>query len=381
MIMDFKLSKEQRDIVKAARKFARGELEERALEFDRTESFDLDLWRKACDMGFVGVYIDEAYGGAGMGYLEHALITEEFWAVDAGMGIAILASGFGAELLLLHASESQKQAILPDIVSGEAYLCTGITEPDAGSDTAGAGTRAVRDGDHWVINGNKMFITNGTIARHILVYCVTDPDAPRHNRFSFILVPMDSEGVSAKKIKGKMGIRASDTAEINLRNVRVHRDNLIGSQGRGFYQLMDFLNHSRVQVCAQAVGLARAALEESVKYAKQRRLFGQSLADFQATQLKIADMATWVRAARNLTWEAACGLDEGKPDHALVAMAKWFSADVAVKCADHALQIHGGYGYIDEYKVNRIYRDAKILDIYEGTKEVEKTIVAKSCLQ
>jgi len=379
--MDFKLSKEQRDIVKAARKFAQGELAERAVEFDRTETFDLDLWRKACDMGFVGVYIDEAYGGAGMGYLEHALITEEFWAVDPGMGLAIIASGFGAELLLLHASESQKQAILPDIVSGRAYLCTGITEPDAGSDTAGATTRAVKEGDQWVINGNKMFITNGTVARHILVYCVTDPDASRHDRFSFILVPTDNEGFTAKKITGKMGIRASDTAEITLRNVRVPLENLIGNQGRGFYQLMDFLNHSRVQVCAQAVGLARAALEESVRYAKQRRLFGQSLADFQATQLKIADMATWVRAARNLTWEAACCLDEGKPDHALVAMAKWFSADVAVKCADHALQIHGGYGYIDEYKVNRLYRDAKILDIYEGAREVEKTIIAKTYLQ
>jgi len=378
--MDFYLSKEQKDIVKAARKFAKGEFEDRAHEFDRNETFDRAILQKACDNGFVGVYIDEEYGGAGMGFMEAALIAEEFWAVDPGIAQAILGAAFGAELLMLYGNDAQKQALLPDLVAGESIIGTAITEPNAGSDAAAVTTKAVKEGDTWVISGNKMFITNGTVADNMLIYCVTDSDAPRHERFSFIVVPTDSEGYSAKKIVGKMGIRASDTAEVTLHNVRVPRENLIGVQGKGFYELMNFFNHTRVVIAAQGVGLARAALEETVKYAKSRCLFGQCLADFQATQFKIAEMATLVRAARNLTYEAAAGLDAGKIDHSLVAMAKWYAADVAIKCADHALQIHGGYGYIDEYKVNRLYRDAKILDIYEGTKEVEKMIVAKACL-
>jgi len=379
--MDFKLSSEQKDIVKAARKFAQGEFtEDLAHEFDRNETFDRSLLQKACDNGFVGVYIDEAYGGGGMGFLDAALIVEEFWAVDPGISQAVLGATFGAELLLLYGSEAQKQALLPGLVTGEQIIATAITEPNAGSDTAAATTKAVKDGDEWVISGNKMFITNGTVANNMLIYCVTDPDASRHERFSWIVVPTDAEGFTAKKIPGKMGIRASDTAEIAMSNVRVPLENLIGARGKGFYELMMFLNHTRVVVAAQAVGLARAALEESVKHAKSRCMFGHCLADFQATQFKIAEMATLIRAARNLTYEAAVSLDSGKIDPSLVAMAKWYAADVAVKCADHALQIHGGYGYIDEYKVNRLYRDAKILDIYEGTKEVEKLIVAKGCL-
>jgi alkylation response protein AidB-like acyl-CoA dehydrogenase len=379
--MDFKLTREQQDIVKAARKFAQGEFtEDLAHEFDRNETFDRTLLQKACENGFVGVYIDEAYGGAGMDFLDAVLIVEEFWAVDPGIAQTVLCATFGAELLLLYGSEDQKQALLPGLVTGEEIIATAITEPNAGSDTAAATTRAVKEGDEWVISGSKMFITNGTVADNMLVFCVTDPDAPRHERFSFIVVPTNAEGFTAKKISGKMGIRASDTAEVTLQNVRVPLENLVGVRGKGFYELMNFLNHTRVIVAAHGVGLARGALEEAVKYAKARNLFGQSLAQFQATQFKIAEMATLVRAARNLTYEAAAGLDSGKVDPSLVAMAKWYAADTAVKCADHALQIHGGYGYIDEYKVNRLYRDAKILELYEGTTEVEKLIVAKSCL-
>jgi len=379
--MDFKLSKEHRDIIKAARKFAEGEFPDRALEFDRGETFDLDLWRKACEFGFVGVFIDEKYGGAGMGFFEHSLITEEFWTVDPGIGQAILASTFGAELIQFHGSEAMKQAVLPDLVSGNAIIGTAITEPNAGSDPTGATTRAVKEGDEWVINGNKMFTTNGTIAKHIAVFCLTDPEAEsRHRRHSFILVPTDTEGFTADKIHGKMGIRASDTAEIALRNVRVPLENLVGKENRGFYQLMDFFNHTRIHVCAQGVGLARGALEESIRYAKERRQFGKPLAAFQSVQFTIAEMATKVRAARNLYYEAAWKADRGKPDHALVAMGKWFAAEAAIWCANEALQLHGGYGYIDEFKVNRLYRAAKILDIYEGSREMEKITIARSLL-
>jgi len=380
--MDFNLTKEQQDIVKAARKFALGEFPGRAVEFDRKEKFDYAIWKKACDLGFVGIFIDEKYGGAGYGFFEHCLLNEEFWAVDPGIGSAILATTFGSELLQMVGTEEQKQLLLPLLVSGEAIMGTAITEPDAGCDVTGAVTTAVKTGDAWVINGSKMFATNGTVANFMLIFCRTEPENESpHRRHSFILVPTDTTGFKAVKIKGKLGIRASDTAELVLKDVRVPPESLVGEQGQGFYHLMEFFNRTRLHVCAQAVGLARGALEEAVRHVKGRCQFGQPLAAFQVTQFKLAEMATRIRAARNLYYEAAWLADQGKPDHALVAMAKWFSGKVAVDCADEALQLHGGYGYIDEYKVQRLYRDAKILEIYEGTKEIEKTIVARSILK
>ena len=375
------MTQEQHDIVKAAREFARKEFRDVALEFDRTETFDLNLWRKACELGFVGVFIDEKYGGAGYGFLEHCLITEEFWAEDPGIGQAILSTTFGSELLQVFGTEEQKQAVLPRLVSGEAILATAITEPDAGSDVTGAATTAVREGDHWVINGSKMFITNGDLAQYLLVFVLTDQEHPsRHERHSFILVPTDQPGYQASKIHGKLGIRASDTAELAFCEARAPLANLVGKQGEGFHQLMAFFNRTRLHICAQAVGLARGALEESIRYTKKRHQYGVPLASFQVNQFKLAEMATRIRAARNLYYEAAWLVDQGKVDHGLIAMAKWFSGEMAVRCADEALQMHGGYGYIDEYKVQRLYRDAKILEIYEGTKEAEKMIVARSLL-
>ena len=380
--MDFSLTREQKDIVKAARKFARGEFPDRAQEFDREETFDLSIWRKACELGFVGVFIEEKYGGAGYGFFEHCLINEEFWAVEPGIGFAILATTFGAELLSLYASEAQKEQVLPRLVEGEAIMGTAITEPNAGSDVTMAETTAVRDGDHWVLNGTKMFATNGSIAHFMLVFCKTDPEHPsRHKRHSFFIVPTDAPGYKANKLHGKMGIRASDTAELVFSDLRIPLENLVGTEGNGFAELMAFFNHTRLHICAQAVGLARAALEEAVRHIKGRVQFGKPLADFQATQFKIAEMATRIRASRNLYYEAAWLADQGRIDHGLVAMAKWYSAQTAVTCADEALQMHGGYGYIDEYKVQRLYRDAKILEIYEGTKEIEKTIIARSVLK
>jgi alkylation response protein AidB-like acyl-CoA dehydrogenase len=215
-----------------------------------------------------------------------------------------------------------------------------------------------------------------------MVFCQTDPDNPnRHQRYSFIVVPTGTPGYTAAKIRGKLGIRASDTAEISLKDVRVPAENLVGAAGEGFYELMAFFNHTRLHVCAQGVGLAKGALAEAVRHVRGRKQFGVPVASFQATQFKIAEMATRIRAGRNLYYEAAWLADRGKLDHALVAMAKWYTARVAVDCADEALQMHGGYGYIDEYKVQRLYRDAKILEIYEGTKEIEKTIIAKEILK
>ena len=379
--MDFSLSKEQQDIVKAARKFALGEFPDKALAFDREETFDWRIWKKAADLGFLAVFIDEAYGGAGLGFFEHCLINEEFWAVEPGIAMAVMSTTFGSEIIQVAASEAMKQDLLPKLAAGEAKMGTAITEPDAGCDVTQAVTTAVKDGDHWVINGTKMFATNGTVADFLMVFCQTDPGNPnRHKRFSFLIVPTDTPGYSAVKIHGKMGIRASDTAEVSLKDVRVPVDSLMGTEGNGFYELMGFFNRTRLHICAQAVGLARAALGEAIRHVKARHQFGVPLSSFQATRFKIAEMATRIRAARNLYYEAAWSADQGRLDHAGIAMAKWFSAKVAVDCADEALQMHGGYGYIDEYKVQRLYRDAKILEIYEGTKEIEKTIIAKELL-
>jgi alkylation response protein AidB-like acyl-CoA dehydrogenase len=245
-----------------------------------------------------------------------------------------------------------------------------------------AATTAVLDQGEWVIDGSKVFTTNGTLAKHVLVYCLTDPDEPdRHGRHSFILVDSAGEGYSATKIRGKMGIRASDTAELAFRGVRAPADSLVGERGRGFHQLMEFFDRTRLHICAQGVGLARACLEDSIRHVKGRVQFGQPLAAMQATQLKLAEMATRIHAARSLCHEAAWKVDRGKVDPALVAMAKWFCARTAVEAADEAVQMHGGYGYIDEYRVQRLYRDAKVLEIYEGTKEIEKTIIARALLR
>jgi acyl-CoA dehydrogenase len=281
----------------------------------------------------------------------------------------------------LFGSEDLKQLVLPQLVSGQAIMATAITEPDAGCDVTGAATTAVKEGNEWVINGSKMFATNGNLAKYVLVFCLTDPENPsRHARHSFILIPTDTPGYESTKIYGKLGIRASDTAELSFNNLRVPAENLVGREGEGFHELMAFFNRTRLHICAQAVGLARAALDESVRHTKQRRQFGATLASFQVTQFKIAEMATRIRAARNLYYEAAWSVDHGKIDHSLIAMAKWFSGEMAVRCADEALQMHGGYGFIDEYKVQRLYRDAKILELYEGTKEMEKTIVSRAVL-
>jgi alkylation response protein AidB-like acyl-CoA dehydrogenase len=380
--MDFSLTKEQQDIIKAAREFALGEFSDRAQEFDRQETFDFEIWKKACDLGFVGMYIKEAYGGSAMGLLSCCLVMEEFWAVDAGIGSAVLSTIFGADIIDLFGTEEQKQKHLPRLAAGELIMGTAITEPDAGSDTASASTMAVRDGDEYVINGSKMFITNGSVADFVLVFCQTDPEnRDRHRRHSWIIVEKDRKGFEASKLRGKLGIRASDTAELSFSNVRVPASNVVGKEGMGFRELMTFFDLSRIVVAAQGVGIARAALEESVMHIKKRQQFGMPLAGFQVNQFKVAEMATWIKAARNLYYEAAWKADIGKLDPELVAMAKWFAGRTAVKCADEALQMHGGYGYIDEYKVQRIYRDAKIVEIYEGTKEIEKLIIARSLLR
>ncbi len=370
------LNEEQQDIRKAAREFAEGEFRERAKEFDEKEEFDLLLWKKACENGFVGTFIKEEYGGAGLGFFEHALITEEFWRVDPGCGQSILSCTFGSEMVQAYGTESQKAKYLGPLVQGEAIIGFGITEPDAGSDVISAVTRAERRGDSYVLNGTKMFTTNGCIADYLLVFCLTQPEEKDpHRRHSVILVETDRKGFDATKITGKMGIRANNTAEVRIDNVGVPVANLIGEEGRGFRQLMDFFNRTRLHVSAQGVGVAQGALELALAHAKNRRMFQKSLADFQVTQFRLAEMATRIEAARGLYWRAAYLLDHGRPDPALISMAKWYGGETGVYVTNEALQLHGGYGYIADYDIQRFYRDAKIVEIYEGSKEVEKLII------
>lgn len=372
----------QKDLKRAAREFAEGEFRERARYFDEVEDFDLSLHKKACEYGFVGTFIKEEYGGHGLGFLEHSLITEEFWRVDPGCGQAILSTTFGAEMIQEYGTEEQKKTYLPPLVRGEAIMGFAITEPDAGSDVASVKTRAEKKKDSYVLNGSKMFITNGSIANFILVFCITEPEEKDpHRRFSVILVETSRKGYEAQKIRGKLGIRASNTAEIKLTDVEVPKKNLIGKEGYGFYQLMDFFNRTRLHVAAQGVGVAQGALEMAINHAKRRKAFGRTLAELQGVQFKLAEMATKIEAARSLYMRAAYLLDHGKIDPMLISMAKWYGGEVGVYVTNEALQLHGGYGYIADYDVQRFYRDAKIVEIYEGSKEVEKAIIARELLK
>jgi acyl-CoA dehydrogenase len=379
--MDFQLTKEQKDIRQAARDFAEKEISQIAQEYDQKEEFPKDLWKKACDLGFVGVYIDEAYQGPGLGYLEAALIMEEFWRVDPGCGCVLL-TAFGTELIQNYGTEEQKRKFIPPVPQGAAIMGAAITEPDAGSDIFGVTTSALRKDDGYIINGTKMFITNGSIADYLAVYCLTNPESEsRYERYSFFLVEKDRAGFQANKLKGKLGIRASDTAEIVLTNVRVPKENLLGGEeGKGFAQVMDLFNINRVIAASQGVGVAQGALDQAIAHVKKRRAFGQPIGKFQAIQFKLAEMATMIEASRLLTYQAAWLIDHGRKDPRLIAMAKWLAAETGVRVTDDALQLHGGYGYINEYPIERFYRDAKIVEIYEATKEIEKMTIAHQLL-
>jgi alkylation response protein AidB-like acyl-CoA dehydrogenase len=379
--MDFELSNRQKQIRLAARELAEGEFKNIALDCDTKGECPRELVKRAAELGFIGLFIKKEYGGLSLGFLEHAIVLEEFWRVDPGLGQVMSSVTFGAEELLFFGSEEQKKKYLPPLVKGDWIMGFSITEPEAGSDTASATTHAEKVGDEYVINGNKVMIGNGTIANFLLVFCLTNPEAQsKSKRHSIIIVETDRKGYKADKIHGKMGIRASDTANIFFNNVRVPRENLLGTEGTGFLQLMKFFDHSRAYVAAHGVGLAQGALEQAINYVKKRKQFGQTIGSFQITQFKIAEMATMVETARCLVHKACSNLDRGIIDTNLVAMAKWWSCNVAVRIVDEALQLHGGYGYINDYDIERFYRAAKVLEIYEGTKEIEKIVIGRNIL-
>jgi len=378
--MDFELNMEQKEIVKAAREFAEGEFDPQlAMELEKTHQFPFDIHRKACQLGFIGIHFPEEYGGQGYGIFENALIVEEFCRKDSGLGSALILSDFSSEVVMRFGSDEQKKTYLPKVASGDYISGGGYTEPDHGSDITFMNTTAVREGDEYVVNGSKTFITNGGIAYFLVVLCQTDENAsPPYRGQSTFIVPTNTEGFEAVEIEDKMGLKMTSTAEIYLNNVRIPAGSLIGKEGRGFYQVLEFFDESRVEIAAQALGIAQGALDRTVAYIKERTQFGKKIAAFQVSQHKIADMATRVELARLIVYKSAWNYDQGRIDPKLTSMAKMTAARTAVEVADEAIQMHGGYGYIMEHEVERFYRDAKITEIYEGTREIQKNTIASS---
>jgi alkylation response protein AidB-like acyl-CoA dehydrogenase len=380
--MDFELTKSQKEIQKAAREFARGEFDkELALELDRKHEFPTQIWKKACDLGFVGVHFPEEYSGQNLGVLENIIIADEFCARDSTIGAAIILSGFASECVLRFGSDELKQKFLPAVAEGQMLSGGAFTEPGHGSDITSMETTAVRDGDEWVINGTKTFITNGGLAGFYSVMCQTDSECqPSYRGISLILVEAERKGLTATDVGDKMGIHMMATAELNFKDVRVPASNIIGEEGKGFYQVLEFFDESRILVAAQALGTAQGAYDRALAYVKEREQFGRKIAQFQVTQHKLADMATKIELARLLTYKAAWNFDQGRIDPKLTSMAKMYAARTAVEVADEAIQLLGGYGYMTEYEVERFYRDAKITEIYEGTKEIQKNTIAGAIL-
>lgn len=380
--MDFELTQEQRDIQKAAREFIQGEYDkEKILEWEKNHTFPKEVWKKACKLGFIGIHFPEEFGGQGYGITENILVVEEFCRKDSGVGIAVTLADFSSEVILRFGTSEQKKKYLIPVARGECISGGAYTEPNHGSDITLMGTTAVKQGDSFVINGTKTFITNGMLADFFVVLCQTDPNAkPSYRGQCTILVEKGTKGLDATEITPKMGIRLTSTAELSFSDVRVPQTNLIGEENKGFYQVLEFFDESRIEIAAQGLGIAQGAFDRALDYAKQREQFGRKIIDFQITQHKLADMATKIETARLLTYKAAWNYDQGRIDPKLTSMAKMFSGRVAVEVADEAIQIFGGYGYITEYEVERFYRDAKITEIYEGTKEIQKNTIASALI-
>jgi acyl-CoA dehydrogenase len=379
--MDLTLTEEQKQIVETAQKFARSEFPPIARECDQEEKYPMEIYKKAGELGFMGIFIPLQYSGLGLGIFEHALVMEEFWRVDPGIGNILLAV-FGAEILIQQGTGEQKKKFLPLIARGKAITGCAITEPDAGSDIFSQKTQATKTSRGYVINGSKQFISNGSIADFLLVMCLTNPEAPKPTeRYSFLLVEKDRPGFQAQKLKGKMGIRASDTAELFFNDVLVPEENLIGGlEGQGFRQVMHLFNINRVVAASQGVGVAQGALDRAVTTIKGREQFGKPLASFQGIQFKVAEMAARIEASRRLYYTAAWMIDHHQIDPKLISIAKLVAGETAVLVTNEALELYGRYGYMAEYDVERFYRDAKIVEIYEGAKEIEKITIAREVL-
>ena len=375
--MDFELSVEQEMVRDAARRFADNEIAPHVREWDRAESMDRSVVKSLASMGWLGATIPESYGGMGLDNVSYCLIIEELGRVDSSVrGVVSVNVGLVGKTILKWGSDAQRKEWLPKLCSGDVLGCYGLTEPGSGSDAASLKTRAERDGADWVLNGSKMFITNGTWADLALVFARTGQQGPKG--ITCFLVPTEADGFSATHVKGKLGLRSQDTGELVLENVSVPDQNRLGEVDRGFSIAMSALDNGRISLAAGCVGIAQGALEASIRYAGERHQFGHPIARFQLIQELIADTAVETDAARLLTWRAAAQADRGDKHTIESSMAKYFASEVAVRAANAAVQVHGGYGYIDEYPVGKYLRDARVTTLYEGTSQIQKLIIGRA---
>ncbi len=374
--MNFELSEEHRMLQEAVREFAEKEIMPYGREYDERKEYPMKIYRKAAKLGYIGASIPENYSGAGMDCLAEAIISMEFTRADSAIGSAIDLAILGTPMILHFGTEEQKENYLARVPRGDGPSAIAITEPDCGTDVAAMRTRAVKDGDEWIINGTKQFITNGRIGLFTVVLAKTAQTNPPHRGISAFIVEQDREGYSAKEIE-KMGMNCHDTSEVSLNNVRVPEENLVGRENSGFYQLMAFFNESRIKIGALHVGIAAGAYERALQYARERKSFGKPLIEHQAIAFKLADMYKDIEAAKLLVFKAAWLVDTGKPDPALSSAAKLFATETAVKVTYEAVQIFGGYGFSKEYDVERYYRDARVGTIYEGTSEAQKIVISR----
>lgn len=375
------LTEEQTMLRDMVRDFAENEIKPIAAEIDETCEFPADTVRQMGELGLMGIVFPEEYGGAGMDYVCYAIAVEELSRVCASHGITLAAHiSLGVNPIFMFGNEKQKQEWMPRLCSGEIMGAFGLTEPNAGSDAGGTETTAVRDGEEWVINGNKRFITNASVSEVYSVTAVTDKSKGT-NGISSLIVPRGTPGFSIDKKENKLGIRGSDTAGLIYEDCRVPAENLLGTEGDGFKYFLEILDGGRISIGAMALGIAQGAFEAALMYANEREQFKRPISAFQATQFKLADMATWIEAARHLVYNSARLKDAGKSYIKEACMGKLFASEVATKIAEMAIQIHGGYGYVREYPVERMWRDAKLCEIGEGTSEIQRLVIARELIE
>jgi hypothetical protein len=379
--LDFQLNDEQLQLRKSVREFAEREILPNVMKWDEASEFPLSTVKELGKLGLMGIIFPSEYGGAGLGYVEYVIAVEELSRVDGSVGIIIAAhNSLCSNHIYLAASEEQKRKYLPKLATGEFIGAWGLTEPGSGSDAGSARMTAVRKGNNWVLNGTKTFITNGHYADVCVVIAVTDKTANTHGLSAFV-VEKGIKGFRPGKKENKLGLRASDTAELIFEDCVIPAENLVGKEGDGFIDSMRVLDGGRISIAALSLGIGQGAYEAALNYSKERKQFGKAIADFQAIQWKLADMATELEAARLLTMRAADMKDKGMKTTQESSMAKLYASEVAVRCANEGVQIHGGYGFIKDYPAEKYYRDVKLCTIGEGTSEIQRLVIARQLLK
>jgi len=379
--MDFNLTESNLEIQKLARDFAQNKIAPVAMKYDESQDFPWELVKELGQMGFLGILFPEELEGSNLSAVDYAIIVEEISKADPSLGLTVAShNGLCTNHIYMFSNDELKKKYIPDLASGRKLGAWGLTENVSGSDAAAMNTTAVKQGDWYILNGSKSFITQGGVGETAVVTAVTDK--PKNAKgISAFIVEKDFEGFSVGKKENKLGMRSSDTCELIFDNCKVPASNLIGQEGEGFKQCMQVLDGGRISIAALSVGIAQSALDHSIKYAKQRKQFGKPLSEFQGIQFKLADMATEVEAARLLTFKAAKLRDDGKDFKFAASMAKYYASEIATKATNEAIQIHGGYGFIKEFPVEKLYRDVKLMTIGEGTSEVQKMIMARQLVE